>query len=66
MGCSAILEDPDGGGLLELLLMITSEAYRKRVIQYVKNPVVKNYWEVIFASLTANKTSSSKFKCSAK
>ncbi|GAB6426296.1 hypothetical protein bcgnr5378_29990 [Bacillus cereus] len=55
MGCSAILEDPDGGGLLELLLMITSEAYRKRVIQYVKNPVVKNYWEVIFASLTANK-----------
>lgn len=55
MGCTAILEDPDGGGLLELLLMITSDNYRKRVVQFVNNPVVRNYWEVIFPSLTANK-----------
>lgn len=51
MSCSAILDHPDGGGLLEMLLMITSDVYRARVIQYIKDPIVRDYWEVTFAAL---------------
>ena len=51
MGCSAILDTPDGGGLLEMLLILTSDAYRARVIQHIKDPVVRNYWEVVFPTL---------------
>ena len=51
MSCSAILDHPDGGGLLEMLLMITSDIYRARVVQFVKDPVVKNYWDVVFPTL---------------
>lgn len=51
MSCSAILDHPEGGGLLEMLLMITSDIYRARVVQFVKDPVVKNYWEVVFPTL---------------
>lgn len=51
MSCSAILDHPDGGGLLEMLLMITSDIYRARVVQFIKDPVVKNYWTVVFPTL---------------
>lgn len=51
MSCSAILDHPDGGGLLEMLLMITSEIYRARVIEYIKDPIVRSYWEVTFPAL---------------
>ena len=55
MSCAAILDHPDGGGLLEMLLILVNEPYRKSVIQHIKDPIVKNYWEEIFASLNANK-----------
>ncbi|QST03005.1 hypothetical protein IMZ31_20880 (plasmid) [Pontibacillus sp. ALD_SL1] len=51
MGCSAILDTPEGGGLLELLLILVNEPYRHRVIQHIKDPVVRNYWEVVFPTL---------------
>lgn len=51
MSCSAILDHPEGGGLLEMLLMLTSEVYRKRVLTFVKDPIVKNYWEEVFPAL---------------
>lgn len=51
MSCSAILDHPEGGGLLEMLLMLTSDAYRKRVLQFVQDPIVKNYWEEVFPAL---------------
>lgn len=53
MSCSAILDHPEGGGLLEMLLMLTSEAYRARVLPFVKDPIVKNYWEEVYAALAA-------------
>lgn len=39
------------GGLLEMLLMLTSDAYRARVLQFVRDPIVKNYWEEVFPAL---------------
>lgn len=51
MSCSAILDHPDGGGLLEMLLMLTSDIYRARVIEFIQDPVVKNYWTVVFPTL---------------
>ena len=51
MSCSAILDHPDGGGLLEMLLMLTSDIYRARVMEFIKDPVVKNYWQVVFPAL---------------
>jgi hypothetical protein len=39
------------GGLLELLLMLTSDVYRARVLQFVKDPIVKNYWGEVFPAL---------------
>jgi hypothetical protein len=51
MSCSAILDHPEGGGLLEMLLMLTSDRYRNGVLQFIKDPVVANYWEVVFPAL---------------
>ena len=51
MSCSAILDHPEGGGLLEMLLMLTSDAYRARVLQFVRDPIVKNYWAEVFPAL---------------
>ena len=51
MSCSAILDTPEGGGLLEMLLMLTSDMYRARVLEFVQDPVVKNYWEVVYPAL---------------
>lgn len=51
MSCSAILDHPEGGGLLEMLLMLTSDAYRARVLTFVKDPIVKNYWGEVFPAL---------------
>lgn len=51
MSCSALLDHPEGGSLLEILLMVTSDAYRARVIPFIKDPIVKDYWEVTFPTL---------------
>src|SRR5690606_23972537 len=54
MSMSAILDHPDGGGLLEMLLMLVSEPYRKSVVPYIKDPIVENYWSQVFPSLSQN------------
>lgn len=54
MSCSAILDHPEGGGLMEMVLMLTSEQYRSRVIPYITDPIVKDYWAVTFAALVGD------------
>ena len=51
MSCSAILDSPEGGGLLEMVLMLTSERYRDKVVPFIVDPIVKQYWEVVFPTL---------------
>lgn len=51
MSCSAILDHPEGGGLLEMLLMLVNEKYRARVCEFIKDPIVKNYWTEVFPAL---------------
>lgn len=31
--------------------MLTSDAYRARVLQFIRDPIVKNYWEEVFPAL---------------
>lgn len=55
MSCSAILDHPDGGSLLEMLLMLVSDQYRRNVVNFIKDPIVKNYWDEVFPALNTNK-----------
>lgn len=55
MSCSAILDAPEGGGLLEMLLILVNDGYRKSIIPHIKDPIVKNYWDTVFPSLNQNK-----------
>lgn len=51
MSASAIVDHPEGGSLLEMLLMLVSDAYRARVVQFIKDPIVENYWTEVFPAL---------------
>lgn len=55
MSCSAILDSPEGGGLLEMLLILVNDGYRQTIIPHIKDPIVKNYWDTVFPSLNQNK-----------
>ncbi|MGN5650541.1 type IV secretory system conjugative DNA transfer family protein [Bacillus sp. Brlt_9] len=55
MSAAAILDSPEGGSLLEMLLMLVNDGYRKTVLPYIKDPIVKNYWGEVFPSLNQNK-----------
>ena len=46
-GASALLDFP-GGTLLSMNYLLTSETFRKQVIGHVRDPVVRNFWEVQF------------------
>lgn len=54
MSCSAIIDHPDGGGLLEMLLILVNDNYRLSLLEHIKDPIVKNYWEEVFPALTEN------------
>lgn len=54
MSCSAILDTPTGGGVMEMVLMLTSPNYRDTVIPHIKDPIVKNFWENTFASMATD------------
>ena len=54
MSCSAILDHPEGGGLMEMLLMLTSDVYRSRVTPYITDPIVRDYWTKTFPSLAGD------------
>ncbi|MGX5609404.1 hypothetical protein ACWKTZ_23840 [Bacillus cereus] len=54
MSCSAILDHPEGGGLMEMCLMLTSSDYRDRVTPYVKDPIVRDYWTKTFPALAGD------------
>ena len=52
MASSAILDNPKGGGsLLEMLLMLVNKNFRLRAIQFIDDPIVKDYWEEVFPQL---------------
>lgn len=55
MSAAAILDSPEGGGLLEMLLILVNDGYRQAVIPHIKDPIVKNYWDTVFPSLNQNK-----------
>lgn len=54
MSCSAILDHPDGGGLMEMTLMLTSAEYRDKITPYIKDPIVRDYWTKTFPALAGD------------
>ncbi|MEI6221606.1 MAG: TraM recognition domain-containing protein [bacterium] len=40
----AIMDNPDGGTLVEMMRIITDEDYKDECLQYVTNPLVKAFW----------------------
>ena len=53
-GAAAQLDFPDGT-LLALNYMLTSKTYRKRVLAYVIDPVVRDFWETQFDKAMSDK-----------
>jgi len=41
----AIMEHPDGGTLVEMMRILTDDKYRDECVKYVKNPLVRAFWE---------------------
>ena len=46
-----LMEQPDGGSLVEIMRLFTDEAYQKVKISKVKNPVVKAWWEKTYKAM---------------
>ena len=46
-----LMEQPDGGTLVEIVRMFTDEAYQKIKVKNVKNPVVRSRWEKTYNSM---------------
>jgi len=49
----ALLEMPNST-LISIPLMLTSEVYRNKVVNRVKDPVVKKFWTGEFAKMAPN------------
>lgn len=51
----AVMEQPDGGSMLELYLMLSSPRYRERAVNFLQNkPQLEFYWKNQFAALAKN------------
>ena len=46
-----LMEQPDGGTLVEIMRLFTDEAYQKMKVKNVKNPVVRARWEKTYNSM---------------
>jgi len=54
MSCSAIIDHPEGGGLLEMLLILVNDEFRNSLMEHIRDPIVKSYWRDTFAALVEN------------
>lgn len=50
-GVLTLMEQPDGGTLVEIMRLFTDAAYQKIKIDNVKNPVVRSWWEKTFHAM---------------
>ena len=46
-----LMEQPDGGTLVEIMRLFTDEAFQKVKVAKVKNPVVKAWWEKTYKAM---------------
>jgi len=46
-----LMEQPDGGTLIEIVRLFTDEAFQKIKVSNVKNPVVRSRWEKTYNSM---------------
>lgn len=50
-GVLALMEQPDGGSLIEIVRLFTDQAYQKIKLKNVTNPVVRAWWEKTYNSM---------------
>lgn len=50
-GVLTLMEQPDGGTLVEIVRLFTDEAYQKIKVSNVKNPVVRARWEKTYNAM---------------
>jgi hypothetical protein len=46
-----LMEQPDGGTLVEIMRLFTDAAYQKIKVSHVKNPVVRAWWEKTYNAM---------------
>jgi len=44
-GCLTLMSDPEGGALTDIVRLFTDDDYSRYKVGFVKNPVVKSFWE---------------------
>lgn len=44
-GCLTLMSDPAGGALTDIVRLFTDDEFQAVKVQYVKNPIVKSFWE---------------------
>lgn len=50
-GVLTLMEQPDGGTLVEIVRLFVDEAYQKIKVKNVKNPVVRAWWEKTYNAM---------------
>jgi len=44
-GCLTLMADPAGGALTDIVRLFTDDDFQRMKVAYVKNPVVRSFWE---------------------
>lgn len=44
-GCLTIMSDPEGGALTDIVRLFTDDTFQQYKVKFVKNPIVKSFWE---------------------
>ncbi|MBS8121860.1 type IV secretory system conjugative DNA transfer family protein [Candidatus Vampirococcus lugosii] len=50
-GALTLMDQPDGGTMVEIVRLFADEAFQKTKLKNVKNPVVRNWWEKTYAAM---------------
>ena len=50
-GVLTLMEQPDGGTLVEIVRLFTDEAYQKMKVKNVTNPVVRSRWDKTYNAM---------------
>lgn len=44
-GCLTLMSHPEGGAIVDIVRLFTDDDFQNERVKYVKNPVVKSFWE---------------------
>ncbi len=44
-GCLTLMAHPEGGTITDIVRLFTDDAFQQEKVKYIKNPVVRSFWE---------------------